>query len=315
MLRLPVFSAALLAASSPAWAALGAGQTIRVFGGDAISHQDAVNTMNTYAIPMTPISAAMSVFKVVPGWQTLSNDFQSNDETLSGLALAASYTRGIRAHWAWTVLGAYSRLTGDVVGFEEYSGTSDPNFQFAGGPQSGTFVARQRVDKTGHGLQGAVALIYDPFDDPDGERLPIMFGLGGMKLEHDVDAVAPSSLNGNDLRMTVTRDTFVTTLFTAVSYQFNAGPFRVAPVLGFNFRLGGDDQQSLSFRDASTQAVLYAQSNGEVEAFFPSGGLFVEYRPWGLSFGWVPNLQWALAGFADDEPLISTFSFTKKFAL
>lgn len=287
--------------------------SLRVFGGDDVTLQDTVNMMNSYAVPLSPLEPGVSELKIVPAYLRLTNKFAGYDEDMKGVGLAVAYTRGISKRWGFSVLGAYGRLSGTVLGLEEFSGGTGPDIVCCSNESpvpDGTLVTSHRFEKDGYGIQAAATVIFDPFGESESFRLPLMLGLGGIFLDQEArGTVSDTVLGGASVETIAERKEFILGLFTGISAQIMTGPIRWVPFFSVQIRLSEGEGQSVEVLQGGTS--IFRQDGEGAESLFGSAGLNVQYMPWGLTFSYIPSLPVLISG--DDEPNPSIASLTKSF--
>lgn len=325
-MRLIVLAAALLFTTifhSPAQAQV-TGARVNVIGGDLYSYQDVLLVQNGYAFPVSPLTPTTKELKVVPLYATLEAEFETFGESnniappdllddAQGFGLALSYFQGINDHWGFSLLGAWGQLKGETLGIQESSNSSNPGFfggSFSTDADDGTILGYEIMDKKGFGIQGAAALIYDPFTDPEGFRLPLMIGLSAMYMSQKANLTFFSQAFQEDLEVSIKQSNFLPGLFLGVSAQFKTGPVRWVPFFSSHSNFKTDSREFLITRK-SDGTVLLDTSESEEESLKPTLGISINYIPWDLGISIIPSF-FSLFG-KEGNVKINVFSVTKVF--
>lgn len=282
-MRLRVFSAALaaivLSFQSQA-------QTLTTNPAGEPQFDELMGPFLTNAFPTTPMQKGMKEVKIVPAKisatksseRPISGGDVQGDYDVSGYGIGVSFMHAFSDHWGYSVIGAYEKTSGTVNPLLIEDGARGID-----------------ADVEQFSFLVMAGLIYDPFSDPEGFRMPIFFGLSlyDAKDERRFDGTV-----GGD---SVTAE--MDTSRTAVSFsfglapQFNVKSFRLSFLAAYMASVG-EPEFTASFTNLTTGESGGGGSNSGSGDFndgeentndIVALGLQIQYRPWNLGFLYVPS--------------------------
>ncbi|MBI4051935.1 MAG: hypothetical protein HY400_05465 [Elusimicrobia bacterium] len=287
---------------------------------DYATYQDPIMILNSYGFPTNPLQKGARQLKITPAYITsfskFSQGFGQSLDTLSdggfsggnttfsendakGGGVVVSWLQGLTDHWGYSVSAAFMRLSGKTFALAEYDSGHN-------------LIKRHDADEKGTTLQVSGTIIYDPFTDPEGFRLPLFVGYGFLYQNQSADYSAPVSvLAGNTVSYKNSFKELIPGFVLGASLQFNTGPFRWAPFFAIQLKNVSPSVENIVTNE-TTGAVLKSQNFTNSDSFLPTGGVGLQYRPWGLDFRWAPNLV-ALGEWEFTNSSVFTLTKTFKF--
>lgn len=262
-----------LATPEHAWALL-----INSFQG-AYGAPNTAGLLLTQAIPAYPLKAGQWTATVAPAYFTYKDEGTTNvthryDGTtfvnsniadhrdIAGGGAAVGATYAVSPHLGFGITGAFFNGTGTSGLAMEC-----PNTDCSG---SGTY---KYGDSEAHGAVAAGFLIFDPFKDPEGFRLPIMVGGGKFDLEDS------GSISDASNKVSASRVFRGFKEAAGLSAQFNlTRRFRFAPFLFYLPKTHPKD--TCSATGGGTCRAGITPEPKDVSA----AGVQVTFKPWNLGF-------------------------------
>jgi hypothetical protein len=203
------------------------------------------------SVPTRPMTIGALDVKVTPGYSTYS---QTADPTVPDDFKMSGYGVGASADYClanhWGVAGMF--------GYAHMTGTD-----FLGLPA------------TADGYLVSGNIIFDPFSG-DNFRLPIMFGIGYENNTQTGSSVGSVNLGSSQVLFASKG----ATSNLAIAPQFNTWSLRWIP---FFYAMG------LFGKSYSSPALAATEGNQSQNSGASGAGVTVIYRPWGLSFTYLPS--------------------------
>jgi len=245
--------------------------------------------------PTTPMTKGLKIFTLAPSYfsvKVLSNAGQREERghDISGFGLSASYLHGFSNHLGVTFL----------AGYEQGSGKGPVLFEEDG---SNNFLQTYEGDIKQNAFLASVNLIYDPFSEPEGFRLPLFIGIihhTGTSTRH-FDAIA----NGNSILIDVENKRTSTSLALGFSPQFNVNDFRFI-FYGLVTKVPGNTVKSRLENRTTSNVDSSEFEEPDGDQLVGTLGIEFLYRPWDLGLSYAPNLDDGTATFI-------TLKWKKKF--
>ncbi len=275
---------------------------------------DALSAALIRAIPTKPLAAGKFQFNVAGGYFNHTrksptsgpDSYDQLDQDVSGANAAFSLTYAFTPHWGISAIGGYTDGSGD---------TKKKNTFYTDNAYSGN-----RQDSGG---LVALNLVFDPFTEPEGFRLPLIAGIGFSSVSGDYkipftyeknctagDCSSPANRIGHQGQEKWTYDSSGLNAFFAAAPQFNTGPVRWSPFV-FDAEALYTPDLTYTEQDLTTGESVESKVKTDEAGFF-GVGLGVMFRPWNLSFTYVPPL---VDNGSSDEVKMAIYSldWTKEF--
>lgn len=250
----------------------------------------------TRCIPTKPLSPGYYEFKISPASIVLKREVSEEGlyyrHEVKGLSGAFSLTYGLSHHFGLNFTTGYAK------GYDGEAKKTISDYS------AGTAFTGNRSNDQGYLF--AANLIYDPFSDPEGFRLPIIIGISYTQAsgKYEIPFIfvkncnscnSPPNRIGHKGKEKEVYDIGGTPTFLSISPQFNTGPVRWVP---FIFMVGGPGTSS---KVEVTQSDLTTGESRVSQVDVGGGGigglgLEIIYRPWNLSYTYIPPSLGNLSG-------------------
>jgi len=231
------------------------------------------------AIPIKPLSAGLNEVKVGLGYFEYKNDkspegsFPGSHQEDTGWAGSLSFTHGFSPHFGLCLISGFGDAKGDITM----------------APPGSTAMYTGESTHEARGI--AASLIFDPFKDPEGFRLPLILGLSYSKASGQRGPILYTMEDEDNIRTGHQGSVLETYMWEKPGYfagfapQMNLGPFR-GVLFAFRLQIFGEPDVYYEERDITTGEVASKKARPEL---FGAGGLGIElvYRPWNLSFSHI----------------------------
>jgi hypothetical protein len=249
--------------------------------------------------PMTPLRAGLKEFSVAPGAFTASESKdagQTSDRgfNVHGAGASASFVYGFSSHFGVSVIASVESSKGTAPLIIQYGANNSYVSEFDGSIEQQAAVTM-------------ASLIFDPFSNPDGFRMPIFLGYG---IYHSDDKRTGTAIVGGNTiqaQTTVVSDGASVALGLAPSLKTWKLRWTLF-ALGMN---GGTDKKSSSFTNVTTHGGLDT-GNSDSSDFVMTAGLSVNYIPWNIGFVYTPSIAWDKNGKESLYSLKWSHQFGKK---
>lgn len=261
-------------------------------GGIPIDETKALGVIQCYGVPTDALRQGQWQLRVSPGLILNKDKSEQADQIdLHGPGAAASLVYAFTDHWGLMALAGGGTMTGQA-GVDPYPNPpaelqSTVNQMFGGAAVEG--------DATSRGIVASAGAVWDHWTG-DGFRLPVMLGVSYL----DVSETAKSATLEN------TGTTRSPGVFVGLAPQFPVWRLRVAPYAAWtdSFEPSRNTLTQYDQGGGVVRSVSYdAPGNGDSRQTH-SGGVAVEYMPWGLAGNFLFPLE-GISAF--------TLTWSKKF--
>lgn len=248
-------------------------------------------------VPTKALDEKVLHFKFIPAYFAFKEDQETGGgerkfSDMSGGGGALNMVYGFSPHWGIAVLGSY--FSGDGQrGFNRNPSTPTPIRQIVGSLKTS-------------GVAASAGVIYDPFSDPEGFRLPIYLGFtyfNAKEISNGVLAGAGQLEHVQKFNTVGVQFSIAPQFDTDVFGLFDTKIFRVIPFVGVVALSNGGSDTCTAQGSGASCGTLAKPSNSP----HPVGGLEVAYKPWDLSFTYIPSPLTTGAS-------LYTLSYTRSFS-
>lgn len=298
MKRLLIFLAIL---SNSLW-----GSSYLKFGYPSYSnYQESLMVLSSHGIPLSPIKKGLMELTVTPAYVKAHEKFTDKEvnpnESLYKIDPSASNTdsnytegeakgfggviswfHGLGKNWGYALNFSHVSLSGKVFALGEYNNAGD-------------LTNKHMATDEGSATQLMGFGVYDPFFDSENYKLPLFFGFGFYKANQE--AALRATVNVSDLPAnTVVNykaevDQLSYGLVAGGAFKYHTGDFDISPFFILFFPVDPPDYEVRAYReDTGAFFTSYSEESKDHEFVLPSGGITGSYRPWGVSFRYVPNI-------------------------
>lgn len=254
---------------------------------------DLLSVTMAHSIPTKPFSPGSYEFKISPGSVVQKREMRTGDKNymheVKGLAGALSLTYGLSHHFGLNFTAGYAK--GD-------DGEMKKNIEGYSSIDT-TFTGKHSNDR---GYLFAANLVYDPYSNPEGFRLPIMTGISYTQASgrYEVpftfetncsftDCTSRPNRIGHKGKETESYDIGGAGIFLSVSPQFNTGPVRWIP---FAFVSSPLQTTKIEFVQSDLTTGESKVSQYEVDGKIVGGlGLGIVYHSWNLGYTYIPPIS------------------------